>query len=84
MIISVIIFTKWTKWTDTIWKLWEKNDTNIFTECQIINWAKNQKKWEKKIRKILKTWIEKKRIEIRCDLEKRLFKRFDSYLANKI
>lgn len=36
MIISVIIFTKWTKWTDTIWKLWEKNDTNIFTECLII------------------------------------------------
>lgn len=56
----------------------------MIKERQIINWAKNQKKWEKKIRKILKTWIEKKRIEIRCNLEKRLFKRFDSYLANKI
>lgn len=40
----------------------------MIKERQIINWAKNQKKWEKKIRKILKTWIEKKRIEIRCDL----------------
>ena len=55
----------------------------MIKERQIINWAKNQKKWEKKIRKILKTWTEKKRIEIRCNLEKR-FERFDSYLANKI
>lgn len=32
----------------------------MIKERQIINSAKNQKKWEKKNRKILKTWIEKK------------------------
>ena len=41
----------------------------MIKERQIINWAKNQKKWEKKIRKILKTWIEKKELKLDVTLK---------------